>query len=87
MQDLNCPFVINQNRYSIFDRTVEENGLQKTTGILKKGLIAFSPLCTGTAYRPYLNGIPEDSRIRTDGRFLKKENSELRSVCSDPETE
>ena len=31
------PIVINQNRYSIFDRTVEENGLKRTTGILKKG--------------------------------------------------
>ena len=35
--------MINQNRYSIFDRTVEENGLKRTTGILKKGLITFSP--------------------------------------------
>lgn len=37
LKDLKCPFVINQNRYSIFDRTVEENGLKRTTGILKKG--------------------------------------------------
>lgn len=36
LKDLKCPFVINQNRYSIFDRTVEENGLKRTTGILKK---------------------------------------------------
>ena len=44
LKDLKCPFVINQNRYSIFARTVEENGLKRTTGILKKGLITFSPL-------------------------------------------
>ena len=34
---LHCPFVINQNRYSIFDRTIEKNGLKETTGKLKKG--------------------------------------------------
>ena len=64
--------MINQNRYSIFDRTVEENGLKRTTGILKKGLITFSPLAQGQLTDRYLNGIPEDSRIRTDGRFLKE---------------
>ena len=73
-QDMHCPFVINQNRYSIFDRTVEKNGLKKTTGILKKGLITFSPLAQGQLTDRYLNGIPEDSRIRTDGRFLKESN-------------
>ena len=64
--------MINQNRYSIFDRTVEENGLKRTTGILKKGLITFSPLDQGQLTDRYLNGIPEDSRIRKDGRFLKE---------------
>ena len=72
LKDLHCPFVINQNRYSIFDRTVEKNGLKKTTGILKKGLITFSPLAQGQLTDRYLNGIPKDSRIRTDGRFLKE---------------
>ena len=72
LDELKCPFVINQNRYSIFDRTVEKNGLKKTTGILKKGLITFSPLAQGQLTDRYLNGIPEDSRIRTDGRFLKE---------------
>ena len=72
LQEMHCPFVINQNRYSIFDRTVEKNGLKKTTGILKKGLITFSPLAQGQLTDRYLNGIPEDSRIRKDGRFLKE---------------
>ena len=72
LKDLKCPFVINQNRYSIFDRTVEENGLKRTTDILKKGLITFSPLAQGQLTDRYLNGIPEDSRIRKDGRFLKE---------------
>lgn len=72
LKDLHCPFVINQNRYSIFDRTVEKNGLKKTTAELQKGLITFSPLAQGQLTDRYLHGIPEDSRIRTDGRFLKE---------------
>lgn len=72
LKDLKVPFIINQNRYSIFDRTVEENGLKETTARLKKGLITFSPLAQGQLTDRYLHGIPEDSRIRTDGRFLKE---------------
>ena len=72
LKDLKCPFVINQNCYSIFDRTVVKNGLKDMTGNLKKGLITFSPLAQGQLTDRYLNGIPEDSRIRKDGRFLKE---------------
>ena len=72
LKDLKCPFVINQNCYSIFDSTVEKNGLKDMTGNLKKGLITFSPLAQGQLTDRYLNGIPEDSRIRKDGRFLKE---------------
>ena len=72
LQELRCPFVINQNRYSIFDRTVEKNGLKQMASELQKGLITFSPLAQGQLTDRYLHGIPEDSRIRTDGRFLKE---------------
>lgn len=71
LRELHVPFVINQNRYSIFDRTIEKNGLKETAAELKKGIIAFSPLAQGMLTDRYLHGIPEDSRIRTDGRFLK----------------
>lgn len=71
LKDLKCPFIINQNRYSIFDRTIEKNGLKKTSDILGKGIIAFSPLAQGTLTDRYINGIPEDSRIKKDGRYLK----------------
>ena len=73
LTDLHCPFIINQNRYSIFDRTIEKNGLKEKAAELKKGIIAFSPLAQGLLTNRYLNGIPEDSRIMTDGRFLKKD--------------
>ena len=67
---LHCPFIINQNRYSIFDRTIEQNGLKETAARLQKGIIAFSPLAQGMLTDRYLHGIPEDSRIKKDGRFL-----------------
>ena len=72
LKELHCPFVINQNRYSIFDRTIEQNGLKDAARELHKGLITFSPLAQGQLTDRYLNGIPADSRIRTDGRYLKE---------------
>ena len=71
LDELHCPFVINQNRYSIFDRTIENNGLKDTASRLKKGIITFSPLAQGMLTNRYLNGIPSDSRVATDNRFLK----------------
>lgn len=70
LTELRVPFVINQNRYSIFDRTIERNGLKATANALGKGIIAYSPLAQGLLTGRYLNGVPADSRIRTDGRFL-----------------
>lgn len=72
LTDLHCPFVINQNRYSIFDRTIENNELKRESVNLRRGIIAFSPLAQGMLTDRYLNGIPEDSRIKKDGRFLKE---------------
>ena len=72
LNELHCPFVINQNRYSIFDRNIEHNGLLNAAVEEKKGLIIFSPLAQGMLTNRYLNGIPTDSRVRTDGRFLKE---------------
>ena len=72
LTEMHVPFVINQNRYSIFDRTIEDNGLKEAVMKEKKGLITFSPLAQGLLTDRYLHGIPEDSRIRADGRFLKE---------------
>lgn len=72
LDDLKCPFIINQNRYSIFDRTVEQNGLKETAFRLKKGIIVFSPLAQGLLTNRYITCIPQDSRIKKDGRYLKE---------------
>lgn len=69
----NVPFIINQNRYSIFDRTIENNGLKLKSKKLGKGIIAYSPLAQGLLTDKYLNGIPDDSRMAADGRYLKRD--------------
>ena len=71
LDELHVPFVINQNKYNIFDRTVEKNGLKDTAKKLGKGLITFCPLAQGLLTNRYLNGVPADSRIALDPRFLK----------------
>ncbi len=74
LDDLHCPFVICQNRYSLFDRKIEENGLKDSVGKVSRGLITFSPLAQGRLTDRYLHGIPADSRICTDGRYLKEKD-------------
>lgn len=74
LRELRTPFIINQNCYNMLNRTIENNGLKETAPRLKKGIITFSPLAQGILTDRYLNGIPADSRIATDGRFLHKED-------------
>ena len=70
LEELHCPFIINQNSYNIFNRTIEKNGLKQAAAERRKGIISFSPLAQGMLTDRYLNGIPKDSRVNTDGRFL-----------------
>ncbi len=74
LNELKCPFIINQNRYSILDRTVEKNGILDAVVSEKKGMIVFSPLAQGLLTDRYLKGIPLDSRVMTDGRFLNQKS-------------
>ena len=72
-KDMGTPFIINQRKYSMLVRDIETDGLKayaKANGI---GIITFCPLAQGLLTDRYLNGIPQDSRIRTDGRFLKED--------------
>jgi L-glyceraldehyde 3-phosphate reductase len=76
LKELKCPFVINQSRYSIFDRHIENDeqpggALLTVAEEIGCGIIAFSPLAQGLLTDKYLGGIPADSRISRDGRFLK----------------
>ncbi len=74
LEELRCPFVINQNPYSILNRGIEQNGLKQGAKEEGKGVIAFSPLAQGLLGGRYLNGIPSDSRIFRSGRFLSEKN-------------
>ena len=69
-KEIHLPLIINQNRYNIFDRTVEKNGLKDYARESGMGLICFSPLAQGMLSEKYINGIPADSRVARDGRFL-----------------
>ncbi|KAA8827178.1 aldo/keto reductase [Bifidobacterium tissieri] len=70
LQELHVPFIINQNKFNIFDRRPADNGLLDAAERLGKGVITFSPLQQGLLTNRYLNGVPDDSRIKADGRFL-----------------
>ena len=74
MKELHCPLIVNQRRYSIFDRTIEQDGVKGWCRENGMGIIAFSPLAQGLLTDRYLNGIPADSRIGRDGRFLKADS-------------
>ncbi len=70
LKELHCPFIVNQRKYSIFDRTIEEDGVKAYCKEAGTGIIAFSPLAQGLLTDKYLRGIPSDSRIARDNRFL-----------------
>ena len=72
LRELHVPYVINQDRLNIFDQSIVEEGRTELSKELKKGLIIFSPLAQGLLSDRYVNGIPENSRMRTDGRYLKE---------------
>jgi L-glyceraldehyde 3-phosphate reductase len=77
MRDLGTPLLIHQPSYSMLNRWIE-NGLLDTLESEGIGCIAFSPLAQGMLTTKYLNGIPDDSRVRTgiafDNSLLSDEN-------------
>ena len=72
LRNLRTPFVIHQSRYSLFERTIETNGVKDYVAKEGLGMIAFCPLAQGLLTDKYLHGIPNDSRIKKDGRFLQE---------------
>lgn len=72
LKSMGTPLLIHQPRYSMMDRWVE-TGLLDVLGKKGIGSIAFSPLEQGILTDKYLKGIPKDSRIGRDGRYLTKD--------------
>lgn len=77
------PCLIYQGRYHLLDREVEKEGILQQAKDNGAGFIGFSPLAQGLLSDRYLNGIPADSRMAHDGRYLKPEalnDSTLRRI-------
>ncbi len=69
------PLLIHQPSYSMLNRWIEQ-GLLNTLDELGVGCIAFSPLAQGLLTKKYLNGVPDRSRAKGGGSFLKEFLSE-----------
>lgn len=75
LNDLKCPYIVNQNRHSIFDRTIEANDVLNVSAETGKGLIVYSPLEQGLLSSRYLQGtIPADSRMASQSPFLTEDS-------------
>jgi L-glyceraldehyde 3-phosphate reductase len=79
LRGLGTPLLIHQPSYSLLNRWIEE-GLLEVLGREGVGAIVFSPLAQGLLTNRYLDGIPEDSRVRAGNYFseglLSEENLE-----------
>ncbi len=66
--ELGTPLLIHQPSYSLFNRWIEEELLDvlEREGV---GTIVFSPLAQGLLTNKYLDGVPEDSRVRRGNYF------------------
>jgi L-glyceraldehyde 3-phosphate reductase len=79
LRELGTPLLIHQPSYSLLNRWIEEELLDvlEREGV---GAIVFSPLAQGLLTAKYLDGIPEDSRMRRgryfDAQMLSEENLE-----------
>ena len=73
LDEMGCPCILNQVRYSILDRWTEEDALLDALDG-KVGMICFSPLAQGLLTSRYLDGkVPEGSRA-SENVFLKAKN-------------
>lgn len=62
-KELHTPFIVNQPSYSILNRWIEDNELDRYAVDAGIGLAVFSPLYQGFLTDKYLNGVPENSRV------------------------
>ncbi|GAA4608733.1 L-glyceraldehyde 3-phosphate reductase [Actinoplanes octamycinicus] len=79
LRELGTPLLIHQPSYSILNRWIEHDNLLDTLEEAGAGCIAFSPLQQGLLTDRYLNGIPDDSRIRTSV-FLNEEALDAKTL-------
>ena len=70
LKRLGTPCLIHQPNYSMLNRWIED-GLTDVLREEKVGCICFAPLANGLLTGKYLDGIPADSRMAKDSRYLK----------------
>ena len=70
LREAHVPCLVYQGRYNMLERTPEEEILPQAAAA-GAGFVAFSPLAQGLLTGRYLNGIPEDSRMR-NSKFLSE---------------
>ena len=68
LRDGKIPLLIHQPSYNLLNRWVDKSGLLDTLEHTGVGCIAFTPLAQGLLTGKYLNGIPEGSRMQTEGK-------------------
>ena len=70
LRRLGTPCLLEQPNYSLLDRWIE-GGLTDVLRREKVGCIVFAPLANGLLTGKYLDGIPADSRMAKDPRYLR----------------
>lgn len=75
-KELKTPFIVNQPSYSMLNRWIESDGLDKYCQEQGTGIAVFSPLYQGFLTGRYLNGIPENSRIGKGNTWLREQLTE-----------
>ena len=76
LRELKTPFIINQPSYSMLNRWIEEDGLDKLALKEGFGVAVFSPLYQGFLTSRYLNGVPADSRLGKGRTWISDELNE-----------
>jgi L-glyceraldehyde 3-phosphate reductase len=71
LRELGTPLLIHQPSYSMLNRWIED-GLLDVLGAEGVGAIVFSPLAQGLLTDRYLQGVPEDSRLRA-GNYMSEQ--------------
>lgn len=72
-EELHTPFIVNQPSYSMLNRWIERDGLDKYAEENGIGLAVFSPLYQGFLTGRYLKGIPADSRVGKGATWIGNE--------------
>ncbi len=75
-KELRTPFIVNQPSYSMLNRWIEDDKLDKWAAENGVGISVFSPLYQGFLTDRYLHGIPADSRIGKGNTWIAEQLDE-----------